>query len=950
MSINIKPAPLPVDDEVVARQVSLQLSTSSALIKPDALEALIERKAIHLSPHPEVTIGDPVDWHMNPLGERNWSAQLHMFRWIRPLVTEAKERGNSDAAELIAKYIRSWAESAFPLEGSPRYAWSDMIDAVRTLEFLDAYTVVPEDDRDFIGALLYVHGEWLADPKNLGHSNHAVWQHIALFVLGHVFDKKDWIATSKERISHAFDFEYDDEGINREAAPGYHLYNYILWHDVNDRMIAEGDGIKDLASKLDMARSALIQFTWPDGNLIELGDTGPRSHLKKLAGSEDIQYVLTKGAEGKIPAEIFSTYKAGYAFGRSGWGANTKDYQDEFFWSLRYGRIGVHGHNDIGSFYLGASGQRLLIDAGKYGYISDDNKRHIIGRSAHNTLVVNDAETKEDVDYQVLNKHHTSAFDDIEVQGFPYQGVRHTRRVIYVRGADAVIVLDGATSKKEHDYHLYWHLDPKAAVTHKGRTSHVKVGRARFAVSEIGTRSNSELVKGISSPKMEGWHSPKWGEMEPTPTIKMTKFGSRLRFITVIASDDRQKFHAESVTAGSNQFILTTAHGYYTVDASTSPATVAFSRGEKPKHVSASRIEDQALAQVSNEIDLKAKNFESDLGRALRERLEIYTSQHSKIGDSVRRGIELCQETDSLDHGLRAAVIDAVGCGLGVKHEFISKLKDSDSRFRDPIDLSSISERSDDTGFFETKSRSGGLFNGIAINGTHVLPWSGRRGSNTLIVRFNGAIDRSKVSLPYFGGLSSLLGRKESLLVFSDPAFDTNTELNLGWYLGELPDGSLIFDWINQIIDGYVDKWGIEKVVLFGSSGGGFASLQVGLRRDGARIVPMNPQTVLSNYFEPFYLRGRDSAFPNGEVAELKYPAAFDTRLLLSDKSKHSIVHYVDNSAGDKHHHRHHYLPFAAAAKEQGFEFKHIGVDLGNGHKPVGSDLVDQFLDGVIED
>src|SRR5699024_7084346 len=216
------------------------------------------------------------------------------------------------------------------------------------------------------------------------------------------------------------------------------------------------------------------------------------------------QYVLTKGAEGKIPEDIFSTFKAGYAFGRSGWGANAKDYQDEFFWSLRYGRIGVHGHNDIGSFYLGASGQRLLIDAGKYGYISDDNKRHIIGRSAHNTLVVNDSETKEDVDYQVLNKHHTSAFDDIEVQGFPYQGVRHTRRVIYVRGADAVIVLDGATSKKEHDYHLYWHLDPKAAVTHKGRTSHVKVGRARFAVSEIGTRSNSELVKGISSPKMEG--------------------------------------------------------------------------------------------------------------------------------------------------------------------------------------------------------------------------------------------------------------------------------------------------------------------------------------------------------------------------------------------------------------------------------------------------------------
>lgn len=949
MSTEIKSAPLPINEAVVNRQVDLQLSTSSTLIKADALEALVERKAIHLSPHPEVPLGDPVDWHMNPLGERNWCAQLHMFRWLRPLVADSKENKNSGAADLIAGYIRSWAESAFPFEGAPRYAWSDMIDAVRTLEFLDAYTAVREEDQEFISDLLYIHGEWLSDPNNLGHSNHAVWQHIALFVLGHVFNHEDWIGTSKERISGAFDFEYDDEGINREAAPGYHLYNYILWHDVNDRMTAEGDGINNLAAKLDMARSALIQFTWPDGNLVELGDTGPRSHLKKLAGTEDIQYVLSKGAEGKIPEDLFTTFDAGYAFGRSGWGANAKDFQDEFFWNLRFGKIGVHGHNDLGSLLLGASGQRLLIDAGKYGYISDDNKRHIIGRSAHNTLVVNDAEVKDDADYKLLNKHHTTAFDDIEVQGFPYQGVRHTRRLIYVRGADAVIVLDGVTSKKNHDYHLYWHLNPKSAVSAQPRSNQVTVGRARFVISELGTRGKTEIVKGIYSPKMEGWHSPKWGEMEPTPTIKMTKTGSRLRFVSVVAADDRQKFQAESLSAGTNQFVLSTAHGFYTVDASTSPATVVFSRGEKPKAVAAGKLDEQMLSQTADEIESNSRNFETVLGKAIRKRLELFTSEHTSISESVIKGIELCQEAESIDHGLRAAVMDAVGCGLGSTHEFIATLQESDPGFRNPNNLDLILDRNAEAGLFESKVRSGGLFNGFAVEGTHVLPWSGRKGSKTLIVRFNGAIDRSKVSLPYFAGLSSLVGREESLLVFSDPAFDTNADLTLGWYLGELPDGSLIFDWINRVIDEYVDKWGIDKVVLFGTSGGGFASLQVGMRRVGARIVPMNPQTILANYFKPFYLRGRDSAFPNGEVAEVKFPEAFDTRLLLSNRSVDSIVHYVDNAAGDKHHHRNHYLPFAAAAKEQGFEFKHIEVDLGNGHKPVGTDLVNQYLDDVIQ-
>lgn len=933
----------------MSRQVSLNLSTASTLIRGDALEALVKRQVIQLSPHPEVELGSSVNWYMDPLGERNWCAQLHMFRWLRPLVDDVKKNSNYESAQLIGSYIRSWAESAFPIVESPKYCWSDMIDAVRALEFLSVYSVVNTEDKEFIEELLYVHGEWLSDPKNLGHSNHAVWQHVALFVLGHAFSEAAWIETSKERIAAAFSFEYDDQGINREAAPGYHLYNFVLWQDVYARMAAEGDDIQGLFEKLDLARKALIQFTWPDGNLIELGDTGPRTHLKKLAGSDDIEYVLTKGAEGEIPAEVFSTYSAGYAFGRSGWGANAKDYKDEFFWALRFGSIGVHGHNDLGSLLLGASGQRLLIDAGKYAYLSDEKKKHIIGRSAHNTLVVEGAVAKEDAEYKQLSSYHSTTLDDIQVQGFPYQGVRHTRRVIYVRGADAILVFDNVASKKEHDYHLYWHLNPSATTSDHLRTTHIKIGRAKFSISELGTTSRSKIVRGVVSPKMEGWYSPKWAELDPTPTLKMTKSGGRLRFVTVIASDDKNKFEAESLPSGSNQFVLTTAHGYYAVDASVNPAVVSFSRGNKPKTAVKSRYDIGKLNAIAAEIDANSHLFKTNLGSRIRRRIESYTSENSSIGGNIKGAIALCSGYTTKDYGLRAAVIDAVAYGLGENHPFIAELQESDQGFRNPIFWDQIENPEATTGVFETKLDSNNNFNGCAVEGRHVLPWVGKKGNRTLIVRFNGAIDRSKVSLPYFAGFTSLSSRDESLLVFSDPAFDMNQDLTLGWYLGETPDGTLVYDWINRVIDEYVDKWRIEKVVLFGTSGGGYTSLQVGLRRNGARIVPINPQTVLANYFEQFYVRGRDSAFEDGKAAERRYPESFDTRLLLNQNSSEAIIHYVDNAKGDKHHHRFHYLPFAEAAERCNKSMKYIEVDLGNGHKSIDSDQVHKLLDEIIE-
>lgn len=941
----LKRAKASLSYEVVARQAELNPVTAKNFSQKDALSTWQERKAVVLRPHPEVVLGDPVDWGMDPLGERNWCAQLHMLRWLRPLVKEARENGDYESSLELVRIVTSWKDAAYPQQLSPKYAWSDMIDAVRVFELLGVYLAIPRGDRPMVEDLLYSHGEWLENEKNLGHSNHAVWQHIALFVLGHAFKNEPWIAVAKERIDQAFNFEYDHQGINREAAPGYHLYNYVLWHDVDARMRAEGDEVEGIAEKLEKAREALVHFTWPDGNLIEIGDTAPRTHLKKLAGELDVDYVLSRGATGEVPNGLHKVYSAGYAIARSGWGANARNFVDEFFVSLRFGTIGVHGHNDLGSILLGADGRRLLIEGGKYAYLSDANKRHVIGRSAHNTFVVPASEEIDNVEYELLFSSTSSMVDEWVVRGVPYAGVRHTRRIVYARGADAVLIIDNVTSKKEHDYTLYWHLDPEASVVSRKRKHNVTVGPAKFTIQELGTHSDVSLVQGVEGPEMEGWFSPEWAKLEPTPTLKMVKNGARLRFMTVIASGSSDKFEAQSIPNEQNNFVFKTSKGYFHVDGSESPATVRYSRSLEFSESDESA--EQSAISLSSEFGPRWEEGSDELGNALLSRLSSNESDVNNPGALVSRAVDDMFKKNRFAPGKAAALIDLLGYVYGVNDPRVRSVANSGPYFRGPIPFREMAVVSSVPIVAETVPSDDLTFYGASVTGEHALAWNARRGNRKLVVRFNGAIDRSKTSLPYFGGLNSLLERDESVIVFSDPALDRDPDLTLGWYLGETGRGKLLYDHINAVIDFYVKRWDIEDVILFGTSGGGFAALQVGLRRGKCKILPMNPQTVLSHYFTSFYERGRDSAAKDGALFAEKFPSAFDTRMLLSQLKDGTVVHYVDNSVGDKHHHNKHYLPFAEAARKYSVQLRHIEVDLGVGHRQVGREMTSKLLDEI---
>lgn len=121
-----------------------------------------------------------------------------------------------------------------------------------------------------------------------------------------------------------------------------------------------------------------------------------------------------------------------------------------------------------------------------------------------------------------------------------------------------------------------------------------------------------------------------------------------------------------------------------------------------------------------------------------------------------------------------------------------------------------------------------------------------RRESETLQVSFHGALDRHRYSLPRFERFATLLKFNDSLLFFSDPTLRLDESLQLAWYTGW--EGYDAQSHIAECVIKSSFSLGAKKTILSGSSGGGFAALQVGALVPNSTVVAFNAQTSIYSY------------------------------------------------------------------------------------------------------
>ena len=215
------------------------------------------------------------------------------------------------------------------------------------------------------------------------------------------------------------------------------------------------------------------------------------------------------------------------------------------------------------------------------------------------------------------------------------------------------------------------------------------------------------------------------------------------------------------------------------------------------------------------------------------------------------------------------------------------------------------------------------------------------RGFATTTVFFHPAVVRAKFPVFIGGGVSEKLPTNR--IFISDPSLYLSEELRLAWYAGNYRQEKL--QWaLRGILKALIPSG--QRVVMFGASGGGFASLYYAAHYPGAVAVPINPQTNLANY-----LRGAVDKYGHigwrlsGLGLAPRIPATTDL-IQLYRRSRDVSVLYLQNR-NDLTHMSGHFEPFMNALPD-GHRVRPILVDGPRGHHPPEKEVTKAVLSAAI--
>ena len=126
------------------------------------------------------------------------------------------------------------------------------------------------------------------------------------------------------------------------------------------------------------------------------------------------------------------------------------------------------------------------------------------------------------------------------------------------------------------------------------------------------------------------------------------------------------------------------------------------------------------------------------------------------------------------------------------------------------------------------------------------------RGFPTTIVFFHGAIPGEHYTLPFMPGEGVSQAAKANRIFVSDPSMAFSSVCNIAWFAGNQHQPELQ-SVIEEAIRHIAAFFGDQRLIFFGASGGGFASLQLASRFESSLALVANPQTSIANYY-PMYV------------------------------------------------------------------------------------------------
>jgi hypothetical protein len=307
--------------------------------------------------------------------------------------------------------------------------------------------------------------------------------------------------------------QFSADGLHLEHSPAYHvLIGRAVRRMAASPWYAQVGLDADWIARLEENEAWLVR---PNGRLVAAGDSNPGRHKPRRRPAE------LDGA-GQPVGRIFD---AGVAVVRSP--CDVPAQAASMLYVSAASHSHVHKHSDDLSFEWFDRGGPIIVDSGKFGAANRRSEcQYVRSQWAHNVVEIA-GESPNPRHRRPYGSGLTSLQERCSewvVNGRVYfraTATEHQRQIRFIPGR-ALRVVDRLTTTKPRTFTQWFHFPPGANVLLDDSELVVALDHDRWVRMSPVPGSRIDVVCGATSPRWQGWFSPSYGSLIPTPAVGLT--------------------------------------------------------------------------------------------------------------------------------------------------------------------------------------------------------------------------------------------------------------------------------------------------------------------------------------------------------------------------------------------------------------------------------------------
>ena len=410
-------------------------------------------------------IPDKVNYDCDPFGDTNWMFQLNALRTLDPLMENGIEEKH---VEYVVNTILQWDQFDKENLGSGTYRWHDMATGIRSEKIGYILNLLENNYPEKIikisklRKIAIEHHNKLMDEKFLSRGNHGVFQIHGLMALSNALGGLEY-EKGEKYCEHNMEWFLKDQffpdGFHSENSPEYHIYMISVFEKIIDSGWYSSEGISQLWENILEKACFLL---WPDGNIIEIGDSNPSKVSKRYKDGFINEFSERIHSNKKFLENnrlMVKSEESGYTIVRSPFKSDEDNYM---LMTVSAFRKRQHRHSDDLGFTLFENNEKIFVFPGKYSYGKTREREYVLKTKAHNCLEI------DNIDFPRSSGHeYRSAVTDIQnredeviiqkMMKWDHVNTIHNRNIIYSPG-EYIVVLDIFEATKMRNFKQWFHF------------------------------------------------------------------------------------------------------------------------------------------------------------------------------------------------------------------------------------------------------------------------------------------------------------------------------------------------------------------------------------------------------------------------------------------------------------------------------------------------------------